>query len=152
MVSQGAQTNGQLWNGRKLMKSYSEAGYHFGECLVADKSKEHDALTRTQSEEPRSPYMKQRMLPWPGVDNDSLINLNQSQERKSTRSSRVYKEIFIDFEPMECDKRSRQSFTDGDFVSEPSMELNDDDQIVDRVDGVKVFIIYYILRGTFIIH
>ena len=57
MVSQGAQTNG-ICNGRKLTKSYSEAG-HFG--LQAGQTKEeveHEPLQRTQSEEPpRSPFI-----------------------------------------------------------------------------------------------
>ena len=141
MVSQGAQTNGQLWNGRRLMKSYSEAGYHFGIEPPDIKDKEHDALTRTQSEEPRSPYMKTPSLPWPPVDQSSKMSLGKPEDRKKIRPSRIYKEIFIDFEPVECEKRSRQSFTqsDGEFVSEQSMEIDmSDEQVVDRVDGIKV--------------
>lgn len=144
MVSQGAQTNGQLWNGRRLMKSYSEAGYHFGvDPPEIDKSKEHDALTRTQSEEPRSPYMKQPSLPWPAVDQPSMMTLGKPEERKKIRPSRIYKEIFIDFEPVESEKRFRQSITqsDGEFVSEQSMDIDmSDEQVVDRVDGIKVSI------------
>lgn len=57
MVSQGAQTNG-ICNGRKLTKSYSEAG-HFGSPLGHMKEEgDHEPLQRTQSEEPpRSPFM-----------------------------------------------------------------------------------------------
>lgn len=61
MVSQGAQTNGIL-NGRKLTKSYSEAG-QLGTPLGANGATvkeeiEHEPLQRTQSEEPpRSPFM-----------------------------------------------------------------------------------------------
>ena len=57
MVSQGAQTNG-ICNGRKLTKSYSEAG-QFGSPLGHTKEEvEHEPLQRTQSEEPpRSPFM-----------------------------------------------------------------------------------------------
>ncbi|XP_011697260.1 PREDICTED: uncharacterized protein LOC105455556 isoform X2 [Wasmannia auropunctata] len=61
MVSQGAQTNG-VFNGRKLTKSYSEAG-QLGTPLgsqgaPAKEESEHEPLHRTQSEEPpRSPFL-----------------------------------------------------------------------------------------------
>lgn len=63
MVSQGAQTNG-IFNGRKLTKSYSEAGQlgtPLGGGQVGPPTKEetdHEPLHRTQSEEPpRSPFL-----------------------------------------------------------------------------------------------
>ncbi|KAK1122088.1 hypothetical protein K0M31_009928 [Melipona bicolor] len=63
MVSQGAQTNG-LFNGRKLTKSYSEAGQLGtplgGQASAAgkDETEHHEPLHRTQSEEPpRSPFL-----------------------------------------------------------------------------------------------
>lgn len=66
MVSQGAQTNGIL-NGRKLTKSYSEAGQlgtplgatsPGGTPLNGNTEVEHEPLQRTQSEEPpRSPFL-----------------------------------------------------------------------------------------------
>lgn len=63
MVSQGAQTNG-VFNGRKLTKSYSEAG-QLGTPLggqvgasAKEETGEHEPLHRTQSEEPpRSPFL-----------------------------------------------------------------------------------------------
>lgn len=71
MVSQGAQTNG-LFNGRKLTKSYSEAGQlgtplgggHVG--TQAKEETEHEPLHRTQSEEPpRSPFLLSMTPPPP---------------------------------------------------------------------------------------
>ncbi|XP_025988149.2 uncharacterized protein LOC105202015 isoform X2 [Solenopsis invicta] len=61
MVSQGAQTNG-VFNGRKLTKSYSEAGKLGtplgGQGTPAKEETEHEPLHRTQSEEPpRSPFL-----------------------------------------------------------------------------------------------
>ncbi|CAD1478267.1 unnamed protein product, partial [Heterotrigona itama] len=63
MVSQGAQTNG-MFNGRKLTKSYSEAGQLGtplgGQAGAAgkDETEHHEPLHRTQSEEPpRSPFL-----------------------------------------------------------------------------------------------
>ncbi|XP_011868894.1 PREDICTED: uncharacterized protein LOC105562559 [Vollenhovia emeryi] len=61
MVSQGAQTNG-IFNGRKLTKSYSEAGQLGtplgGQTAPTKEESEHEPLHRTQSEEPpRSPFL-----------------------------------------------------------------------------------------------
>lgn len=69
MVSQGAQTNGMLlFNGRKLMKSYSEAGANF----TADELEpaiDHEPLQRTQSEEPpRSPFIVKTPSPEPDME------------------------------------------------------------------------------------
>lgn len=57
MVSQGAQTNGDKNNARRLMKSYSEVGGQFGAAAAAAagnavNADSHEPLQRTQSEEP----------------------------------------------------------------------------------------------------
>lgn len=56
MVSQGAQTNGDKNNQRRLMKSYSEVGGKFGVAVGAHPALSnvdtHEPLQRTQSEEP----------------------------------------------------------------------------------------------------
>lgn len=71
MVSQGAQTNG-IFNGRKLTKSYSEAGQlgtplGSGQAGVPAKEEaDHEPLHRTQSEEPpRSPFLVSTTPPPP---------------------------------------------------------------------------------------
>lgn len=57
MVSQGAQTNGDKNNARRLMKSYSEVGGQFGATATTTaggttNAESHEPLQRTQSEEP----------------------------------------------------------------------------------------------------
>lgn len=76
MVSQGAQTNGFL-NGKKLTKSYSEAG-QLGTPLGAKEESEHERLQRTQSEEPpKSPaYIVNTPPPSPSMHPDSRSRLN----------------------------------------------------------------------------
>lgn len=116
------------------MKSFSEAGgSNFVNEVIENEKKDHELLMRTQSEEPRSPYMKTSCLPWPEPN-----RCNQDQSRQ--RQARVYKEIFIDFQPADMGKRSRQSFTqsDGEFLSDFSVDADSMEQVVDRVDGVKV--------------
>lgn len=103
MVSQGAQTNGMLPNGRKLMKSYSEAG-RFAQHPVLETTfpaepTEHEPLQRTQSEEPpRSPFIPTTPPPTqepppPPSDTSSLTHESEDSETK------CQKEIFIDFKP-----------------------------------------------------
>lgn len=124
MVSQGAQTNGMLLlNGRKLMKSYSEAG---GKFTVAqeevDPTIEHEPLQRTQSEEPpRSPFIVKtpspELEPEPEFEpepeseepeptsvpsppqNDETSSITRSDHESEDSESKSQKEIIIDFEP-----------------------------------------------------
>lgn len=120
MVSQGAQTNGILLpNGRKLMKSYSEAGGKFSQIGESfEKNSDHEPLQRTQSEEPpRSPYIV-KTPPGspepPPISESPSLNLtgqksdeqesNQASEEEYNEESLPYdtnrqKEIIIDFEP-----------------------------------------------------
>ncbi|XP_044589725.1 uncharacterized protein LOC123268575 isoform X1 [Cotesia glomerata] len=104
MVSQGAQTNGII-NGRKLTKSYSEAG-QFGAPLGTNGTNkeepvEHEPLQRTQSEEPpKSPFLIDSPPKSPARDqlgNDSLVN--GDLELTGKRLSKEEEEILIDFKP-----------------------------------------------------
>lgn len=115
MVSQGAQTNGiTLPNGRKLMKSYSEAGGKFNQNLSDYESSDHEPLQRTQSEEPpRSPYMvktpPESPEPPPISEASSINERSQKSEEESDHENeeslvyenlpKVQKEIIIDYEP-----------------------------------------------------
>ncbi|CAH0386410.1 unnamed protein product [Bemisia tabaci] len=97
MVSQGAQTNGQLNGdrgvGRRLLKSYSEVGGRFS--LTESKQELHEPLQRTQSEEPpKSPYT---------MDDDTMGP-----------------EIFIDFEPQETRRRRglEKTLSEGQILGE----------------------------------
>lgn len=102
MVSQGAQTNGILLNGRKLMKSYSEAGTRFSgvafrqDPLPAETTVEHEPLQRTHSDEPpRSPFIMTSPPP-EVVPSDSSSVTKSDHESEESESKR---EIFIDFKP-----------------------------------------------------
>lgn len=109
MVSQGAQTNGMLVNGRKLMKSYSEASRFGTNTYIPDLQNldltiEHEPLQRTQSDEPpRSPFI---VTSPPAIQLESIIptsdtsSLTRSDDRESEDSEeKCQKEIFIDFKP-----------------------------------------------------
>ncbi|KAK0098116.1 hypothetical protein PV326_011102 [Microctonus aethiopoides] len=103
MVSQGAQTNGIL-NGRKLTKSYSEAG-QLGTPLGSNGTKEdteHEPLQRTQSEEPpRSPFLVDTPPMSPVVDDNShhLSNGYIAQNTIGLSKQGDDEEILIDFKP-----------------------------------------------------
>ncbi|KAF7395890.1 hypothetical protein HZH68_009940 [Vespula germanica] len=115
MVSQGAQTNG-LFNGRKLTKSYSEAGQlgtPLGGIQTSSGSKEeieHEPLHRTQSEEPpRSPFIVDTPPPhlpsYAITEDESLPNgdidgpLCPSQDQRQQSIELEDQEILIDFKP-----------------------------------------------------
>ncbi|KAF6211222.1 hypothetical protein GE061_014338 [Apolygus lucorum] len=93
MVSQGAQTNGDkaAATTRKLMKSFSEVG-KFGtlpQPVQPPPPEIHEPLQRTQSEEPRSPFLPASP-----------------------------KEIFINFEPLEKKQKKKlgKALSDGEML------------------------------------
>lgn len=148
MVSQGAQTNGLILNGRKLIKSYSEAGTKFGLQSRLDENEslepilDHEPLTRTQSDEPpRSPFIVNPPpcfdIPEPlhppnlPSDNSSLSN------HESEDSAESKKEIFIDFKPQvsplsgKVSKRSLvKTMSDGEILLEQRRFQNVEDSVV----------------------
>ncbi|XP_017779101.1 PREDICTED: uncharacterized protein LOC108564538 [Nicrophorus vespilloides] len=97
MVSQGAQTNGMVINGRKLTKSFSEAGSKFEVAEPMD----HEPLQRTLSDEPpRSPFVlasppPDLVPPLPALSDSSSITRSEHDSEESESK----KEIFIDFKP-----------------------------------------------------
>ncbi|XP_031355100.1 uncharacterized protein LOC116179448 [Photinus pyralis] len=107
MVSQGAQTNGMLVNGRKLMKSYSEAGGRFSAITfgpeIIPNDINHEPLQRTQSDEPpRSPFVLKSPPPelkLPDTDSSSSSHSDHETEEYEQFESKIPKEIIIDFEP-----------------------------------------------------
>jgi len=137
MVSQGAQTNGNNMRrlmksyseaGERFgVASSVGAGYpyHYPMDGYDDmrRGSEHEPLHRTQSEEPpRSPFLVT-------TPPDSLSNISQPEGTRTTgppdttetlqtpaqqtesakkRSSKTYKEIFIDFEPQSTERRGRK--------------------------------------------
>lgn len=141
MVSQGAQTNGLLANGRKLTKSYSEAGTrHFGtaayrmDAAPTETIIDHEPLQRTQSDEPpRSPFIVTSPPPEPlPVPSDSSSITKSDHESEESESK---KEIFIDFKP--------QMYAANATVKKPLLKTVSDGEILldqrkSRVDIVKV--------------
>lgn len=98
MVSQGAQTNGFL-NGKKLTKSYSEAG-QLGTPLGAKEESEHERLQRTQSEEPpKSPYIVNTPPHSPSMHPDGR-RLNGFPEYTTHKVAYLLAIITIIYDPM----------------------------------------------------
>ncbi|XP_043471247.1 uncharacterized protein LOC122504277 isoform X1 [Leptopilina heterotoma] len=112
MVSQGAQTNG-ICNGRKLTKSYSEAG-HFGSPLGHMKEEgDHEPLQRTQSEEPpRSPFMVDTPPHSPQTIKEQFQNGDISKGHFDLDDQ----EILIDFKPAPVSPDARAML---DRISKP---------------------------------
>ncbi|XP_028131429.1 uncharacterized protein LOC114327122 isoform X3 [Diabrotica virgifera virgifera] len=149
MVSQGAQTNGIATNGRKLIKSYSEAGSKFGispmngEVIPFDTIPDHEPLQRTQSDEPpRSPFIVDKAptfsLPdrnGAGADSETS-SLTKSDEHESEDSNESKKEIFIDFKPQlspssKMSKRTlMKALSDGEILLEQRRVKISDDCVV----------------------
>ena len=142
MVSQGAQTNGVLINGRKLMKSYSEATGRFGNANYNGDPRTidsiidyHEPLHRTQSDEPpRSPYMAvspppfpQETTPCPASDSSSVTKSDHDSEESESK-----KEIFIDFKPISFGPKTgkkplMKTSSDGEILMDQRKALRVDD-------------------------
>ncbi|CAG9766941.1 unnamed protein product [Ceutorhynchus assimilis] len=129
MVSQAAQTNGI--NGRKLMKSLSEAGKKFPSSPNQEtdfmKSLEHEPLQRTQSDEPpRSPFLvTSPPVPLPQETQlpSETSSLSKSEDHESEDSGEIKKEIFIDFKP-------QVSFTSSSSTKRPLIKTASDGVIL----------------------
>jgi hypothetical protein len=138
MVSQGAQTNGNNMTRRLMksyseagerfgVASTVGAGYPYHYPMDGydemRRGSDHEPLHRTQSEEPpRSPFLVT-------TPPESLSNISQAQgartagppaaaetlhtpapqpESAKKKSSKTYKEIFIDFEPQTVERRGKK--------------------------------------------
>lgn len=137
MVSQGAQTNGFLINGRKLIKSFSEAGTKFTKSdfppfeTIAD----HEPLQRTQSDEPpRSPFI---VTSPPHLPSDSSSISRSDHESEDSESK---KEIFIDFKPQvpaiqgKIKRPLTKTVSDGEMLmgQRKTLKIEDNPTVIDR--------------------
>lgn len=154
MVSQGAQTNGGLVNGRKLTKSYSEAGSKFGIPVPTspyqqffdeafhqqETPPDHEPLQRTQSEEPpKSPYL---ITESPTETSPPLIEPQpvprEPRKSEDEESESGQKEIIIDFEPhispepMEtrAKKRLLKTMSEGEILQERRKSQITDEELI----------------------
>lgn len=133
MVSQGAQTNGMLVNGRKLMKSFSEGGRLIKippstEPVVPVQTEItiHEPLHRTQSDEPpRSPFVlaSQTEFILPETNSSSSPQSECDVEEPEIVLPKVPQEIIIDFEPQSpyspteiTKKRLLKTVSDGEML------------------------------------
>lgn len=145
MVSQGAQTNGMLINGRKLMKSYSEASRfannaYSPEILNLDTPFDHEPLQRTQSDEPpRSPFIVTSPPPLPiqletVIPQSDTSSLTRSDHESEDSEEKCQKEIFIDFKPQLALKQAKKPLmktqSDGEILLDQRKALRSEDGIV----------------------
>lgn len=147
MVSQGAQTNGILINGRKLMKSFSEAGGRFAilphrsEPPPTESILNHEPLQRTQSDEPpRSPFVLTSPPPeltLPESESSSSSHSEHDVEESEESEPKVQKEIIIDFEPQMpfspveiTKKRLLKTVSDGEMLLDQRRVQKIEDGIV----------------------
>ncbi|KAJ8971004.1 hypothetical protein NQ314_000921, partial [Rhamnusium bicolor] len=149
MVSQGAQTNGFILNGRKLIKSFSEAGSKFGfpprndDFQPFETILDHEPLQRTQSDEPpRSPFIL--TTPPPFIVPEPTVHLPQSDtsslsksDHESEDSAEIKKEIFIDFKPQTSPMSRKvvkrcltKTLSDGEILLEQRKTQKIDDSVV----------------------
>ncbi|XP_056629965.1 uncharacterized protein LOC130440701 isoform X2 [Diorhabda sublineata] len=149
MVSQGAQTNGLANNGRKLIKSYSEAGSKFGispingEVHHFESIPDHDPLQRTQSDEPpRSPFVVEKPSTFAAPERtiptiDSETSSLTKSDHESEDSTECKKEIMIDFKPHLSPTKEKSSkrtlmkaLSDGEILLEQRRVRISDDCVV----------------------
>lgn len=158
MVSQGAQTNGFILNGRKLVKSFSEAGNKFGlpsrngDFSQFETILDHEPLQRTQSDEPpRSPFIlgTPAAFALPDPPNQQLPQSDTSSLSKSDHesedSAESKKEIFIDFKPQvpqtskKVSKRCLiKTMSDGEILIEQRKTQKIDDRVVPEKSLVSI--------------
>lgn len=133
MVSQGAQTNGFLINGRKLIKSFSEAGVKFGkfpnDFSSFESITDHEPLQRTQSDEPpRSPFI----VSSPPVFITEPLPSSSSSLSRDSEESESKREIFIDFKP-------QLSPLPGKLVKRPlTKTVSDGEMLLEQRKTIKI--------------
>ncbi|BES94582.1 Hypothetical protein domain [Nesidiocoris tenuis] len=131
MVSQGAQTNGDKTAARKLMKSFSEVG-KFGNVPVPQPPQPqpeiHEPLQRTQSEEPRSPFV-------PPSPKEIFINFEPLEKKQRKKLSKT----LSDGEILECkggkDEGEPCTLSDGELASAKSTHEADEDDVMGPTIG-----------------
>ncbi|KAK9507194.1 hypothetical protein O3M35_007102 [Rhynocoris fuscipes] len=116
MVSQGAQTNGdKLNNTRKLMKSYSEVGKFAVGVPPLPQTDFHEPLMRTQSEEPRSPYL-------PTSPKEIFINFEPLEKRNRKRLAKTLSDGEILEGKGKCEETEPCTQSDGELASTKSTQ------------------------------
>lgn len=160
MVSQGAQTNGML-NGRKLMKSFSEAcgkfSYKQHDLEKVTDSPNHMPLQRTQSDEPpRSPFILTSpppQLPDLEDEHSQSSSSHHEDEGSDDPEPRNRNEIMIDFGPQVpplqstiSKKRLMKALSDGEILLDLRKSQRADDGVVPEnvVSSIRYFRYYYL--------